>query len=159
MPRTRECDFCGDDIEPGTGTMFVQNDGSTVMFCSSKCEKNADLGREARDMGWTEAGRAAGGKRAAETADEPDEPETEEQVEAEPEDPAATEGDVVEDTGAAPNLEDAESEATPGPEDEGADEAAADADADSAAAVDDADEAEADDEADEDDAEEEEAEA
>ena len=157
MPRTRECDFCGDDIEPGTGTMFVQNDGSTVMFCSSKCEKNADLGREARDMGWTEAGRAAGGKRAAETADEPDEPETEEPSAdtAEPEEPAATEGDVVEDTGAAPDLEDAESEATPGPEGEGAEEAAADADADSTEAVDE----DADDEADEDDTEEEEAEA
>ncbi|RXK46694.1 50S ribosomal protein L24e [Halorientalis pallida] len=159
MPRTRECDFCGDDIEPGTGTMFVQNDGTTVMFCSSKCEKNADLGREARDMGWTEAGRAAGSKRAAETADEPDEPETEE----EPEDAAATEADVVEDTGAAPDLEDAESDAVPGPEGEGAEEAAADADAESAEAVDedaDADEDEAeDDEADEDEAEEEEAEA
>ncbi|SEO91512.1 LSU ribosomal protein L24E [Halorientalis persicus] len=149
MPRTRECDFCGDDIEPGTGTMLVQNDGATVMFCSSKCEKNADLGREARDMGWTESGRSAGGKRAAETADEP---EAEEETEAEPEDPAATEADVVEDTGAAPDLEDAESEATPGPEGEGADEAAADADADSAEAVDE-DAEDGDDEADEEEAE------
>ncbi|MFB6084071.1 MAG: 50S ribosomal protein L24e [Halorientalis sp.] len=127
MVRTRDCDFCGDDIEPGTGTMFVRNDGTTVMFCSSKCEKNADLGREARDVGWTESGRSAGGKRAAETADEPETEETSADT-AEPDDPAATEGDVVEDTGAAPDLEDAESEATPGPEGEGEDEAAADAD-------------------------------
>ena len=58
MPRTRECDYCGADIEPGTGTMLVRNDGSTTHFCSSKCENNADLGREARNLGWTDSGRA-----------------------------------------------------------------------------------------------------
>ena len=54
MVQNRTCDYCGADIEPGTGTMFVHNDGSTVHFCSSKCEKNADLGREPRDVEWTE---------------------------------------------------------------------------------------------------------
>ena len=58
MPRERDCDYCGSDIEPGTGTMLVHNDGSTTHFCSSKCENNADLGREARNLGWTDAGRA-----------------------------------------------------------------------------------------------------
>lgn len=58
MPQQRQCDFCGDDIEPGTGTMFVRTDGSVIHFCSSKCEKNADLGREARDLAWTEEGGA-----------------------------------------------------------------------------------------------------
>jgi len=38
--------------------MLVHNDGSTTHFCSSKCENNADLGREARNLGWTDAGRA-----------------------------------------------------------------------------------------------------
>jgi large subunit ribosomal protein L24e len=33
-----------------------------VHFCSSKCEKNADLGREPRDLEWTEAGQAEGGE-------------------------------------------------------------------------------------------------
>ena len=70
MPRTRECDYCGADIEPGTGTMLVHNDGSTTHFCSSKCENNADLGREARNLGWTDAGRAttAAEQQAAEEA-------------------------------------------------------------------------------------------
>jgi large subunit ribosomal protein L24e len=54
MPRTRPCDYCGADIEPGSGTMFVANDGSVTHFCSSKCEANADLGREARDLEWTD---------------------------------------------------------------------------------------------------------
>ena len=61
MPQTRECDFCGADIEPGTGTMFVRTDGTTLHYCSAKCEKNADLGREPRDLEWTEEGGAAEG--------------------------------------------------------------------------------------------------
>ena len=68
MPRSIACDYCGADIEPGTGTMFVRLNGQTVHFCSSKCEKNADLGREARDLEWTEAGRGTGGE-AAETTE------------------------------------------------------------------------------------------
>jgi len=68
MPRTRECDFCGDDIEPGTGTMFVRTNGATIHYCSSKCEKNHDLGREARNLEWTEAGRPE--ERPEESADE-----------------------------------------------------------------------------------------
>ena len=51
--QTRACDFCETDIEPGTGTMFVFADGRVVHYCSSKCEKNADLGRVPRDVEWT----------------------------------------------------------------------------------------------------------
>ncbi|WP_436929650.1 50S ribosomal protein L24e [Halosimplex halobium] len=69
MPRTRECDYCGTDIEPGTGTMFVRTNGSTIHYCSSKCEKNANLGRESRDLEW--AGEE-------EEAAEPDEDEASE---------------------------------------------------------------------------------
>ncbi|WP_136715183.1 50S ribosomal protein L24e [Halorientalis salina] len=97
MPRTRECDYCGDDIEPGTGTLLVRNDGSTVDYCSSKCEKNADLGREPREVEWTASGQAAGGpatQQAEESEPEP-EPETEE----------------ADDSEAAPDLEAAEEDA------------------------------------------------
>jgi len=88
MPQTRECDYCGADIEPGTGTMFVRKNGTTIHFCSSKCEKNADLGREARDLSWTEAGGAT----STEAAE--DEPSEEEPAEAEPaEEPTESESD------------------------------------------------------------------
>ena len=60
MPGTRHCDFCGNDIEPGTGTMFVRTDGSTIHYCSSKCENNAELGREPRDAEWTTEGQGEG---------------------------------------------------------------------------------------------------
>ncbi|MDY7081181.1 MAG: 50S ribosomal protein L24e [Halobacteria archaeon] len=54
MVETRNCSFCGDEIEPGTGLMLVEKDGTRHHFCSSKCEKNADLGRVPREVEWTE---------------------------------------------------------------------------------------------------------
>ena len=54
MPSRRVCSFCGDDIEPGTGKMFVKKDGTIFYFCSSKCEKNQlRLGRVPRRVKWT----------------------------------------------------------------------------------------------------------
>jgi large subunit ribosomal protein L24e len=96
MPRTRECDFCGADIEPGTGTMFVSRDGTTTHFCSSKCEKNADLDREARDLEWTASGR-------------PEEVEEVEEVEETEETEAAEETEEAEETETADADADAES--------------------------------------------------
>jgi large subunit ribosomal protein L24e len=116
MPRTRACDYCGDDIEPGTGTMFVRTNGSTIHYCSAKCEKNADLGREARDLEWTAAGQAEGAE--AVEAIEETEAETVEEV------------DEREEAGTAPDLEEAEAE--------GVEESEAEADAE--AETDDADE-------------------
>jgi large subunit ribosomal protein L24e len=55
--QTQACDFCGTEIEPGTGTMFVFVDGRVDHYCSSKCEKNADLGRVPREVEWTEEGQ------------------------------------------------------------------------------------------------------
>ncbi|HID05393.1 MAG TPA: 50S ribosomal protein L24e [Aigarchaeota archaeon] len=48
-----KCHFCGRDIEPGTGKMYVKNDGTILYFCSSKCEKNWKLGRDPRKLKWT----------------------------------------------------------------------------------------------------------
>jgi len=48
-----KCSFCGEDIEPGTGVMFIRNDGKVLFFCSSKCEKNVlKLRREPKDIKW-----------------------------------------------------------------------------------------------------------
>ncbi|RLG38778.1 MAG: 50S ribosomal protein L24e [Candidatus Alkanophagales archaeon] len=47
------CSFCKREIEPGTGKMFVRNDGTVFYFCSSKCEKNQiKLRRKARKVKW-----------------------------------------------------------------------------------------------------------
>jgi Ribosomal protein L24E len=46
------CDYTGEEIEPGTGKMFVRTDGTTLWFKDSKAEKNYFLGRESRDLEW-----------------------------------------------------------------------------------------------------------
>jgi Ribosomal protein L24E len=56
MVEHRRCDYTGATIEPGTGTMLVLTDGTVMHFVDSKAEKNWLLGREARDLEWTEAG-------------------------------------------------------------------------------------------------------
>src|SRR3970040_2129873 len=56
MPLKRMCSFCGNEIEPGTGKMFVRRDGTVFFFGSSKCEKNLlKLGRVPRTVRWTRA--------------------------------------------------------------------------------------------------------
>lgn len=48
------CSFCGNDIEPGTGTMFIKKDGTVYHLCSSKCQKNLlKLKRDSKHARWT----------------------------------------------------------------------------------------------------------
>jgi len=50
----RLCSFCGEEIEIGTGKMYVRRDGRVLYFCSGKCEKNMlKLGRNPRKLKWT----------------------------------------------------------------------------------------------------------
>lgn len=54
MPRKYICSFCGEEIAPGHGLMYVRNDGVLLWFCSSKCEKNSlKLKRDSRKLPWT----------------------------------------------------------------------------------------------------------
>lgn len=54
MVEKRTCSFCGQDIEPGTGKMYVKKDGTVYNFCSNKCKKNRiDIGRVPRRTRWT----------------------------------------------------------------------------------------------------------
>lgn len=49
------CSFCGTEITPGTGIMYVRNDAKIFNFCSSKCRKNElDLGRKALRVRWAQ---------------------------------------------------------------------------------------------------------
>jgi large subunit ribosomal protein L24e len=56
MPERRTCDYTGEEIEPGTGVMYVKTDGTVLHFVSSKAEKNYFMGREARDLEWIDDG-------------------------------------------------------------------------------------------------------
>ena len=50
------CSFCGEQIEPGTGKMYVRKDGTTLLFCTNKCYKNMiELKRVPRNVTWTKA--------------------------------------------------------------------------------------------------------
>lgn len=56
MVEQRLCSFCGEQIEPGTGKMYVKKDGTVLLFCTNKCYKNmVDLKRVPRNITWTKA--------------------------------------------------------------------------------------------------------
>ncbi len=48
------CNFCGHEVPLGTGTLFVTKEGTTMLFCSGKCEKHRlKLGRRGIRTRWT----------------------------------------------------------------------------------------------------------
>ena len=50
------CSFCGKALRPGTGEMYVQNDGRIHYFDSLKCKTYLlKHGKVARKFKWTEA--------------------------------------------------------------------------------------------------------
>ena len=52
MPK---CSLCGDQIEKGTGVMFVFTSGKIDNYCSKKCEKNTQkLKRKPLQTAWTQ---------------------------------------------------------------------------------------------------------
>jgi large subunit ribosomal protein L24e len=51
---SRECSFCGTEIEPGTGMVYIRRDGAIINFCSKKCRINqTKLKRVPRKVKWT----------------------------------------------------------------------------------------------------------
>jgi len=46
------CSFCKGDYEFPMGTTVVQKDGTPKHFCSSKCRKNSEMGRDNRKVKW-----------------------------------------------------------------------------------------------------------
>ena len=54
MPERRVCSFSGEEIEPGTGLMFIKRDGTVLWFKNSKARKNSlNLKRNPRKVKWT----------------------------------------------------------------------------------------------------------
>ncbi|MCI4460709.1 MAG: 50S ribosomal protein L24e [Thaumarchaeota archaeon] len=59
--QVHRCAFCGREVRPGRGIMYVRNNGSVLWFCSAKCRKNMlELRRDPRKLKWT-AKRVKGG--------------------------------------------------------------------------------------------------
>ena len=54
MPARRVCNFTHEEIEPGTGMMFIKRDGTVFWFKDSKARKNhLNLKRNPRRLKWT----------------------------------------------------------------------------------------------------------
>lgn len=52
-----KCSFCKNEIEKGTGTLYVKRDGTVSYYCSNKCRKNRlKLGRNPRKLKWVGKG-------------------------------------------------------------------------------------------------------
>jgi len=65
MVERRVCTFCGNEIEPGTGRLYIKKDGTTFQYCRSKCFKNhLGLERVPRRVRWTRHFDAAARKGA-----------------------------------------------------------------------------------------------
>ena len=55
MPERRICSFSHEEIEPGTGMMFVRRDCPVMWFKDSNARKNSlKLKRNPRKMKWTQ---------------------------------------------------------------------------------------------------------
>ncbi|MCC7552667.1 50S ribosomal protein L24e [Candidatus Micrarchaeota archaeon] len=49
-----KCSFCGEEIDRGTGFVYVKKDGKALQFCSQKCKKNLIiLKRKNKKTKWT----------------------------------------------------------------------------------------------------------
>ena len=46
------CSFCKKGYEFPRGTTVVGKDGKARYYCSSKCRKNAEMGRVGKKVGW-----------------------------------------------------------------------------------------------------------
>jgi len=54
MPKPHICTFWGYEIPPGTGIMYVKNDGTILWFCSRKCRISyLKFKRDPRKFKWT----------------------------------------------------------------------------------------------------------
>jgi large subunit ribosomal protein L24e len=47
-----KCTYCGKNIPQGEGIMHVEISGRIINYCSSKCRKNRNMGREPGKMKW-----------------------------------------------------------------------------------------------------------
>ena len=53
MVKAKTCSFCGGEVEPGTGLMYVTRRGDVYWFCSSKCYKSfVKLRRNPAKQAW-----------------------------------------------------------------------------------------------------------
>ena len=63
------CIFCKTSYEFPRGITVVQKDGTVKYFCSSKCRKNSEMGRDNRRVGWVRKSTVAKAETERRTAE------------------------------------------------------------------------------------------
>jgi large subunit ribosomal protein L24e len=53
------CSFCKSAFEFPCGITVVQKDGTPRTYCSSKCRKNSEMGRDNRKVKWVTKNKEA----------------------------------------------------------------------------------------------------
>ena len=53
------CSFCKQNYESPRGTTVVQKDATAKYFCSSKCRKNSEMGRDNKKVNWVRKNKAS----------------------------------------------------------------------------------------------------
>lgn len=53
------CSFCKEHYEFPKGISVVQRDGNVRYYCSSKCRKNSEMGRDSKKVKWIRKGETA----------------------------------------------------------------------------------------------------
>ena len=48
-----KCSYCGKEYSSHKGLTLITNNGKLVHFCSSKCRKNRELGRQSKKRKWS----------------------------------------------------------------------------------------------------------
>ncbi len=57
------CSFCKKNYENPRGMTIFLNDGRSVFYCSSKCRRNSELGRDGRKMNWVKKEKKVKGEK------------------------------------------------------------------------------------------------
>ena len=65
-----KCNFCGNEIEKGTGMIYVEKIGKVLHYCSTKCQLNVAMGRKPKFARWTQEFKKQKGKLSAEAQKE-----------------------------------------------------------------------------------------
>jgi large subunit ribosomal protein L24e len=63
------CSFCKEQYEFPKGVTVVQKDASVRYYCSSKCRKNAEMGRRNKKVKWVQKSDTLKAERAKRQAD------------------------------------------------------------------------------------------
>lgn len=54
------CSFCKKNYAEHKGLTVFTNDGRSLRYCSSKCRRNAGLGRDSRKINWVKRKKKVG---------------------------------------------------------------------------------------------------